>query len=313
MIIRDKLENLNRHGDNWIARCPACASGGGDKQGQHLIIYEDGKYGCAAHSKDKEHRREIFRLVGQSTPLDPEQKRAFIRERIKRESKEIHRRKLETALQKKRASIITGYRWTEAEVLADSPSEPPQDPRLFIASLFPRSSVVWTGQKEHSGTWKDGRTFPHHWQTVDAWQHHQPQNVGPLTAPCTWPTGTMNRTAANVMTSPFVVLDFDGRNGIKPKTPEEIAAHIADSLAIIRWIREVMKWKLAAILHTGNISLHAWFHRPALAIVESVKAQSAILGIDAGLLTNPEHPCRLPGWTHQKSGVKSRTLWMQND
>ncbi len=47
------------------ARCPACAEGGGDKKGEHLRIYPDGRYGCCVHPKDAQHRKRIFALVGE--------------------------------------------------------------------------------------------------------------------------------------------------------------------------------------------------------------------------------------------------------
>jgi hypothetical protein len=133
-----------------------------------------------------------------------------------------------------------------------------------------------------------------------------------MISPCTWPTGTTSRAAANVASAPFVVCDFDGFDG-KPKTADAIAEHLAASMAIIRWMREALEWKLAAILHTGNVSLHAWFHRPAPAAVASLKHSAAALGIDAGLLESPEHPCRLPGWPHDKTGTASRVLWLQTN
>ena len=46
------------------ARCPACAEGGGDRKGEHLRIYPDGRYGCCVHPKDGQHRKRIFALAG---------------------------------------------------------------------------------------------------------------------------------------------------------------------------------------------------------------------------------------------------------
>src|SRR5512146_1697517 len=46
------------------ARCPACAEGGGDRKGEHLRIYPDGRYGCCVHPKDGEHRKRVFALAG---------------------------------------------------------------------------------------------------------------------------------------------------------------------------------------------------------------------------------------------------------
>ena len=64
MLDTCKLECVRKRGDKTIAACPACRAAGGDKQGQHLVIYADSKYGCVAHEGDNTHRKEIFALVG---------------------------------------------------------------------------------------------------------------------------------------------------------------------------------------------------------------------------------------------------------
>lgn len=48
-----------------IAQCPACAKNGRDiKSANHLIIYPNGAYGCAAHQGDNEHTKAIWSLAG---------------------------------------------------------------------------------------------------------------------------------------------------------------------------------------------------------------------------------------------------------
>lgn len=64
-LIKDKLEGYELRPDGTaIAQCPACAKSGGDSKKKHLIIYSDGKFGCAAFQGDTEHRKKIFRLAG---------------------------------------------------------------------------------------------------------------------------------------------------------------------------------------------------------------------------------------------------------
>ncbi|MFT3783818.1 MAG: hypothetical protein QM790_17550 [Nibricoccus sp.] len=59
-----KLENVRvRHG-KLTARCPACAAKGGDRRGNHLVVYESGCFGCAAFAGDKLHQAEIRGLLG---------------------------------------------------------------------------------------------------------------------------------------------------------------------------------------------------------------------------------------------------------
>jgi hypothetical protein len=51
------------------ARCPACAESGGDTQGEHLVVYPDGRFGCCLHPGDKQHRKRIFALVGKKRSI----------------------------------------------------------------------------------------------------------------------------------------------------------------------------------------------------------------------------------------------------
>ena len=62
-----RLEQVRRVGNKTIARCPACAEAGGDKDADHLLIAEDGKYGCVKYPglDGQDHRKRIFALVGQ--------------------------------------------------------------------------------------------------------------------------------------------------------------------------------------------------------------------------------------------------------
>lgn len=59
-----KLTNVVKKDGKTVARCPACAARGGDAKGNNLVVFDDGKFGCAAAPKDKDHNRTIFQLVG---------------------------------------------------------------------------------------------------------------------------------------------------------------------------------------------------------------------------------------------------------
>jgi len=62
-----KLENVRERGGKTIAACPACREVGADKKGEHLVIYDDGRFACVANSGDagNEHRRRIMQLAGE--------------------------------------------------------------------------------------------------------------------------------------------------------------------------------------------------------------------------------------------------------
>ena len=64
-----RLEKVRDLADGVVqARCPACAESGGDRKGEHLRVYPDGRFGCCVHPKDREHRRRIHALAGDKAP-----------------------------------------------------------------------------------------------------------------------------------------------------------------------------------------------------------------------------------------------------
>ena len=76
----NKLEKVRPLGNGGVeARCPACAEGGHDRKGEHLLIKPDGRFGCCANPKDSDHRKRIFALVGDSSPRSIKVKVAGVR------------------------------------------------------------------------------------------------------------------------------------------------------------------------------------------------------------------------------------------
>ena len=131
-----------------------------------------------------------------------------------------------------------------------------------------------------------------------------------MISPATWMPSIFNRSATNVQSAPFTVLEFDELDGRKPETPDEKKALVHHALAVTRWLREEQGADLAAIVHSGNKSLHAWIDTPDAEALQSLRDVSEALGIDRSLISSPEHPARLPGMLHEKSKKRSRTLWL---
>ncbi len=68
---RDQLEKVRDKHGKVTARCPACAEDGGDRRGEHLVLFDDGKFTCAANPGDHEHRKRIYALAGvRDKPLE---------------------------------------------------------------------------------------------------------------------------------------------------------------------------------------------------------------------------------------------------
>lgn len=75
MLDSSKLENVKTRGRKTIAACPACRAVGEDNKGEHLVMFDNGKFGCIAHEDDSSHRKEVFSLVGiPDKPVTPSPK-----------------------------------------------------------------------------------------------------------------------------------------------------------------------------------------------------------------------------------------------
>ena len=309
-----RLEKVRRTGEKITARCPACGAAGGDRTGTHLAILPNGKFVCAAHPGDSEHRREIWRLVGirDERRSDPERDRRWRQDRADEQRRDRERKNLVETVRQKRDAIIARHRWDAAGVWCDSPQRidgdlVELDPRHFLASLFHPADVLWTGEVHESG-----ERYAKRWRSCREWASRPDWiRVGPMVSPATWQPGTTSRAASAVLTTPYVVADFDGFDGLQPKSPEEIELHVGASLALVRWLREDLGWRLAAIVWSGSKSVHAWFHTPPPDALESLRTTASVLGIDSGLIGRGEHPCRLPGLPHAKTGGLSRVLWLK--
>ena len=284
-----RLEKLRRlaHGD-VISACPACREIGKDTKGDNLRVFASGAFHCIAFQNDKEHNSCIFALVGiKGEHLhDPENDREWRQRRTRNRLEEQRLDAIAKKARECRDALVARYVWALVDVWENSPQRidcelVESDPRHFLASLFPQDAIVWTGEVFQSGT-----SHALRWRTCQQWlESYYGEIIGPMVTPATWKKATVSRTAANVATAPFTILDFDGFDGIPPETPEEIEKHIAASLAIIRWMREKMQWPLAAILHTGNKSLHAWFHSPSPEVLASLKPVASSLGDRCGKLS----------------------------
>lgn len=301
----DRLEKVRHLPGKITARCPACAEEGHDRTGGHLVVFDNGRFSCIA---DEGHRPRIWELVGIRQPLDPVDEARRRDDWIRRKREEQERERRREAAQTALPALVSKWAWCLEDVKEDSPLDPEEGdcPRAFLLTRFRPDRIVWTGQVHDSGERHSDR-----WKTVWKWLHEPAENIGPMVTPSTWRPGTVSRRRENVASSPYLILDFDGPKGWKPRDKDDLDRHIAESLAIVRWPKEDRQWNLAAIIDTGNKSLHAWFDHPGETIVNPTRPALDLLGIDKSLIGHPEHPARLPGQAHAKSGKTSRVLWLR--
>lgn len=316
MLDLAKLENIRRTGERITARCPACHEAGGDRTGNHLACWPDtGKFACAAHPGDKPHRQRIWALAGlpsgepkRKRPPQPGRQEVLRRRAAVEEAR--HRAAVAAAARREADRIFTAFDWHPDDITRASPARPagtaPAWHNLFTL-LYPPDAVLWAGRITDSG---EGRG--HHFQTRAQWLAAHPHAAAPphpFTCPDTFLPGSFSRCGANVSDSPYLVVEADEALGHKPGTDAERAENLRRNLCILRWLREELRWSLHAIVHTGGKSCHGWFLRPPEPHLAELKALAPALGIDRSVFEKA-HPVRLPGVPHEKTGGRSRLLYL---
>lgn len=304
-----KLENVRQSAGKLTARCPACHEAGADRKGQHLACWpESGKFACAAHPGDKAHQQRIWHLAGLDgdLPPPPPSRQEILR---RRESAAHARRSVSLAdAARRQADRIFALDWDPADIWHESPmildgAEPYW--HLLLTCLFPPEATLWIGEPSHSGPGYD-----HHFRPWPFWLKEHPSGPPhPMICPDTFQHGTLSRSARNVHSSPFLVVEADEAIGHKPATPAERTENVRRNLCLLRWLREELHWNLRAIIHTGGKSCHGWFDRPPAGHIAELKTIAPALGIDASVFA-PAHPVRLPGARHEKTGLMSRLLYL---
>ena len=68
-----KLQKMRYQGSAIVAQCPACAAENRDRQGNHLFVAPDGRFGCVLYpgAAGRSHRKKIFKLAGIKDNRDP--------------------------------------------------------------------------------------------------------------------------------------------------------------------------------------------------------------------------------------------------
>lgn len=307
--------NLARCGRQWRALCPLH-----EEKTPSFTVWEDRFhcYGCSAHGDvidldQRLHRRSFAEscraLGGQEGPR-------FARRRARRRP---HRndgaRCLAEAAGKQLQSILEAHRSDDwrSELLNSSPvaalpGEADRHWALMIGSLFPPHSILFVGDLYDSGP---GRGEGH-FREAGEWLEC-PRLPGPRMAAATFRPGTVSRAKSEVLTRPYLVLESDEIIGRKPTNEAEREANKAASHALFRWCEQSLGLHLAAVVDTGNRSLHGWFSMPRReGIVEQLAVIAPALRLDGNLFRQPHAPLRLPGAVHEKTGLPAQLLYLAN-
>ncbi len=283
--------------DKITMACPACREAGSDNSGNHLAVFPTGKFACAVHPGDKAHNRRIVELrpdLGKEDVFRPARSKRPI----------SNPRALNSA--PKPLDLLSRIKsdfpacmfdlWDSSPIPCDEKLE---EARAFLR-LFPADAVTWiapdvyqTGRPEHAKFFR----------ARAEWERETLAAPGTRIAPCSFKSGAYGRSRENVAEHLFVVVESDEIGEGK------LYADKDEFCSLIRWLREGCGWHLAAVVDSGNRSLHAWFQHPGLIDIEHLGKHAAALGLD-NKFSEPSQPWRLPGMKRDGSDTRQQLVFL---
>ena len=295
---------------------------------------------CAAEveNANRQLRSEIGRAERSEdwkpTPQEMRHTKAVMEQR---KAVEASKAELARRANKTRTKILQRFAWAEVDAWEASPvrldGRPEDDHRLFLR-IFAEDAVIWIGERHQSGKPEHAANF----LTAREWSQ-RPMPPWPLVCPAIFKAGAVSRSADNVITAPFLVVEGDA---IDPDLEEKLtktaaikqdlaAGRMAEveaqillqqyeanaedrrrnreaCLAIIRWLSEGCGLTLRAVVDAGNKSCHGWFDRPPEKFLNELVAMASGLGLDPATF-RANQPVRLPGWKRD-TGRHQRLLYV---
>ena len=312
-----KLENVKTRGSKTTAACPACRAAGGDKKGDHLVIFQGGKYGCAAFQGDKPHRQEIFAHAGILKELTAAEKKAWAKRKYEADLADMRRiqrkKRQEQITDKIKAELESKLEpylsdewkvglWESSPIRFDHMEAAPRD---FLQFLFKPKDILWLGGQYDSGKPKHAANF----RTCADWIKDEvlPERI----AAGTFKPGSISRCGDNVLTSPYIVLESDKMIGHKPITDAEKEVNKAMFAAFIIYAQKRLGLILRVVIDTGNKSLHAWFDRPPEGALKVIKSMAEGLRLDSDVINNGDFsPLRMPHCIHDDTKQSAQIIYL---
>ena len=273
----------------------------GSERGTPFAIYEKGtRWTCHAGCGSGDVLDLVRRIDGTTFREAAESLGAQSEPGTYQPHPEVSKRKRERARQKhdqRRANQLVAslepwedYQcdfWEASPIRIDWPAE--EDAARWVGAFYPPEGTIWNGRPQDSGQERHGV----HFKPASEWLADGFSGAHVSTA--IHEPGSISRCAETVRDRLFLVVESDDLD--KPR-----------QASLIRWLAAVAGLPLAAVLDSGNRSLHAWFRWDSEA-ADDLRDLAPALKIDPAML-NPSQPARLPGFRHQKSDRRARALYL---
>lgn len=309
---QDKTPSFHAHNKQgtWLFHCFSCSAAGSvlDLHAQlHSLSLADSITSTA---------EALGIQIDQHTPSDSEKQQWTERRKRSQDTAkqqrlaEANRARITAHLQSQREQLLAAFMepsWKVAlldssPLIFDVPEALPHD---FLKSLFAPTDVLWLGDPNDSGQPHHAR----HFKPCCEWTKQA--TLPPRLAAGTFKAGSISRSLDSVHRAPYIILESDDLIGRKPETAEEKEHNKALSYALIRYAQERLGLHLAAVIDTGNKSLHAWFKRPPDPALAALLQLAEGLSLDRGVIERSAAlPLRLPNTPHEATGIPARLLYL---
>ena len=191
-----------------------------------------------------------------------------------------------------RDEIYEKYHWH----FPDNPLNSSDSYAAFLTIWDPRD-VIWVGE-----VYNTGNRGGDHFKPAEDWARSKVNLCGNhFTCASTFRPGSLDRTNKEVLTTPYLVIEFDNLAKDKEENRQRGAA-------LLNYIQSRFGLVLRMVVDSGNKSLHGWF------VNEGITGQTKFLLRQLGADINtmrPSQPVRLPGAIRENGNTQS-ILWISH-
>ncbi|MEJ6578437.1 MAG: hypothetical protein QNL68_01430 [Akkermansiaceae bacterium] len=220
-------------------------------------------------------------------------------------------RDLTTKLAAKRTELLAPYcsdDW-RADYFHDSPLQlkPSHDAqaRQMIEWLFDPDDLLWMGDIRDSNRPVHRSNF----RPAKEWLHVS--QLHPRLSAGTYREGSFSRSQANLVTSPYLIIESDDLIGHKPTTAQEREENQKLNAALMRFLVDHFHLELRALIDTGGKSLHGWFSHPSQETTRALSKLLDGLAIDKSVFNQSSSlPLRAPGCLHETTGRRASLYYL---
>ena len=338
-----RLGKLTPKGENRIGRCPACAAEGGDETGNHLIIYADGRFGCAKYPKfgdsndRKRHLATICTIAGVSDEEEDESNPfSEISEQLlakrKKERENLHQAvELWKIVRTECRCSIEDFQKTSGPI----PQTPYQSFETFC-DIYAPNQWAWIGNRF---SWAKEQKFTYDWQKKSHNFHlfepanHEARHAAweavlrgaDHTSGLLFPKDSLFRRHETSIGKRFIVVEHDGLKS-NPKNPALLPhlAHqtqtgpttIEEQLGLLQFCTSKLKLPLLYVVSTAGKGVHGIFDSQKIHPKTLEDAKTLLLGMGVDLVIGTLNT-RTPGAIRQPTkdnpgGKVQSIIWTPN-